>query len=54
MGAPFLEVLKAELDGILGTLVWWEVSLSMAVGWKQMGFKVPSTKLFCDSMMGVV
>jgi len=25
--APSLEVLKARLDGALGSLVWWEVSL---------------------------
>ena len=28
--APSLEVLKARLDGALGNLVWWEVSLPMA------------------------
>ena len=31
-----LEVLKARLDGALGNLVWWEVSLPMsgvATGW---------------------
>lgn len=31
--APFLEVLKAKLDGALGSLSWWEVSLPMAGGW---------------------
>ena len=30
--APSLEVFKARLDGALGNLVWWEVSLPMAVG----------------------
>jgi len=30
--APSLEVLKARLDGALGNLVWWEVSLLMAGG----------------------
>ena len=24
VGAPFLEVCKAGLDGALGSLVWWE------------------------------
>jgi len=27
--APSLEVLKARLDGALGNLVWWEVSLEL-------------------------
>ena len=31
-GAPSLEVFKARLDGALGNLVWWEVSLPMAGG----------------------
>lgn len=31
--APSLEVLKARLDGSLGKLVWWEMSLPMAGGW---------------------
>ena len=31
--APSLEVFKARLDGALGNLVWWEVSLPMAGGW---------------------
>ena len=30
--APSLEVLKARLDGALGNLVWWEVSLPTAGG----------------------
>ena len=30
--APSLEVFKARLDGALGNLVWWEVSLPMAEG----------------------
>ena len=29
--APSLEMFKARLDGALGNLVWWEVSLPMAV-----------------------
>lgn len=40
--APSLEVLKARLDGALGNLVWWEVSLPMAGGWNQGIFKIPS------------
>ena len=39
---PSLEVYEARLDGALGNLVWWEVSLAMAGGWNQMDFKVPS------------
>ena len=30
--APSLEVLKARLDGAVGNLVWWEVSLPVAGG----------------------
>lgn len=30
--APPLEVLKARLDGSLGKLIWWEMSLPMAGG----------------------
>ena len=30
--APSLEVFKARLDGALGNLVWWEVSIPMAGG----------------------
>ena len=33
VGAPSLEVFKARLDGALGNLVWWEVSLPRAGGW---------------------
>lgn len=40
--APSLEVLKARLDGALGSLVWWDVSLPMAGGWDWVVFKVPS------------
>ena len=40
--APSLGVFKARLDGALGNLGWWEVSLPMAGEWNWMGFKVPS------------
>jgi len=30
VGAPSLEVLKARLDGALGSLSWWEAALPMA------------------------
>ena len=30
--APSLEVPKARLDGALGNLVWWELSVPMAGG----------------------
>lgn len=36
MGAPSLEVLKAGLDGALGSLSWWGAALPMAgdgAGW---------------------
>ena len=32
--ATSLEVSKARLDGALGNLVWWEMSLPMAEGVK--------------------
>ena len=40
--APSLEVFKVRLDGALGSLVWWEVSLPIAGGWKEMVIKFPS------------
>ena len=40
--APSPEVFNARLDGALGNLVWWEVSLPMAGGWNWVIFKVPS------------
>ena len=40
--APSLEVLKARLDGTLGSLSWWVAALLMAMGWDCMVFKVPS------------
>ena len=40
--APSLEVLKARLDGALGSLGWWEVSLPMAGDWNWVVFRVPS------------
>ena len=33
--APSFEVFKARLDGALGNLVWWKVSLPMAEGLEQ-------------------
>ena len=38
---PSLEVLKARLDGALGSLIWWVAALPMAGGWHWVGFKVP-------------
>ena len=32
--APSLEALKARLDGAVSNLVYWEVSLPIAGGWK--------------------
>ena len=34
VGAPSLETFKDGLDGVLGSLVWWEVSLLMVGGLK--------------------
>lgn len=31
MDAPYLEVSKARLDGVLDNLVWWEVEVSLLV-----------------------
>ena len=42
MDAPSLEAFKAKMDGALGNLVWWEVSLPMAGDWNQAIFKIPS------------
>lgn len=39
--APYMEVLKAKLDGALDNLMWWEVSLHMAGRWNQVVLKVP-------------
>ena len=35
-----LAVFKARLDGALGKLGWWRVSLPMAGGWNWMGCEV--------------
>ena len=40
--APSLEVLKAKLDGDLGSLSWWGTALLMAGGWNWVGFEVSS------------
>ena len=42
MGAPSLEVLKATLDGALGSLSWWGATLPMAGGWNWVDYKVTS------------
>jgi len=42
VGAPSLQMLKARLDGALGSLSWWEVSLPTAGGWNWMVIKVLS------------
>ena len=40
--APSLEVLKAGLDGALGTLGWWLAALPMAGSWNWVVFKFPT------------
>lgn len=30
---PFIEVFKARLGGVMGRLIWWEVSLLVTRGW---------------------
>ena len=42
--APSLEMLKAKLDGALGSLIWWVVTLPIAAAWNWMGFKIPSAR----------
>ena len=37
-----LEILKARLDGALGSLIRWVAALPMAGGWVWMSFNVPS------------
>lgn len=37
---PSLEIFEARLDGTLGNLFWWKMSLHMAWGVEQMIFKV--------------
>ena len=49
--ATSLEVLRARLDGALGNLGWWEVSLPMAGGWDWVAFQ---PKPVCDSVIHLV
>ena len=44
--SPSLEVLKATLDGALGSLSWWVAALPTAGGWSSTVFKV-SFNLSC-------
>ena len=44
-----MEVLKARLDGALGSLSWWGAALPMAGGLGWVGFEVPS-KAYCEYM----
>jgi len=39
---PVLKVLKAWLEGALGTLILWVTALAMTGGWRWMGFNFPS------------
>ena len=41
-GVPFLKVLRARLDGSLGSLIWWGSASPLQGGWNCMIFKVPS------------
>ena len=38
--APSLEAFKARLDVVLGSLVWWLVTLHIAGGWNWMSIVV--------------
>ena len=52
MAAPSLEVFKTRLDGALGSLLWWEVSLLMAGGMEPGDPYGPcQPKPFCDSKL---
>ena len=42
VGAPSLGKFKVRLDGTLGSLIWWAVTLPTAGGWSWVGFIVPS------------
>jgi len=42
VGAASLEMLKARLNGALGSLSWWGARSSWHEGWDWMGFKVSS------------
>ena len=55
VGAPSLEAFKARLDGILGSLIRWVATLTMAGGWNYMIFKVLSKlSYFYDSVVKLV
>jgi len=41
-GTPSLEVLKARLDGALGSLSWWGAGVGTELNWNWRIFKIPS------------
>ena len=42
VGTPSREVLKARLDGALGSLIWWVAAMPRTQDWSCLGFEVPS------------
>ena len=44
VGASFLEVFKARLDGALGSLSWWGAVLPTSEAWNWVGFEVHSNQ----------
>jgi len=50
-GAPSLEVLKARLDGALGSLSWWRAALPTAAVGAVWALRFLQPKLFCNSMV---
>jgi len=50
-GAPFLEALKAKLDGALGSLSWWGAALPMTRAEALRDFRVPSNPSLSVSLI---
>ena len=40
VGTPSREVLKARLDGALGSLIWWVAAVTMTGVWNWVSFKI--------------
>lgn len=49
VGAPYLEVFSASLDGALGSLSWWVATLPITGTWNWMIFKGSCN--LCHSMI---
>ena len=53
VGAPYLEVLEAGLDGALGSLSWWGQP-AHGRGWGWVGFEVSSSPSHSDSAVQIL